>query len=112
MESGRLLLNAQDVRDDEGVGEWAVCAAADATMSPGEIAESAGFGHKKMMLSKAGILRSRGFEVVPDLEEGPVHVLIMLPVGASENPSEEQWEEVWDELRGCFEAPIRNPARR
>lgn len=80
MESDRLLLNAKDVHDDEDVGEWAVCAASDPDMSPAEIAKGAEFGHRQMMVSRVEILRSRGFDVVPDPEEGPVHALIMLPV--------------------------------
>ncbi len=65
-----------------------------------------------MMVSRVETLRSGGFEVVPDLEEGPAHALIMLPVDPSEDPSEEEWEGLWETLRGCFDAPIKNPARR
>lgn len=112
MESERLCLNALDVHDDEQVREWAVCAASYQDPSPDEIVESAQFGHKKMMVSTVGVLRSKGFDVVPDPEEGPVHALIMLPVATSEEPSKEEWEEIWDELRSCFDDPIANPARR
>ena len=112
MESDRLLLNAKVVHDDEDVGEWAVCVGSYPDMNPAEIAEGAEFGHRKMMVSRVGTLRGRGFDVVPDPEEGPVHALIMLPVESSEDPSDEEWEEVWETLRGCFDDPIRNPARR
>jgi hypothetical protein len=112
MESDRLLLNAKDVHEDEDVGEWGVCAASCPGMSPTEIAEEADFQNKQMMTTSVGSLRNRGFDVVPDPEEGPVHVLIMLPVATSEEPSEEEWEEVWDELRGCFDDAVPNPARR
>ena len=110
MESDRLLINAKDVRDD--IGEWAVCVGSYPDMSPAEIAEGAEFGHRQMMVSGVEILRSKGFDVVPDPEEGPVHALLMLPVESTEEPSEDEWEAVWEELRSCFEAPIRNPARR
>ena len=112
MEPERLRLNATVVHDDPEVGEWAVCAASYPDMEPGEIAQAAEFRHKQMMVSKVETLRSRGFDVIPDPEEGPVHVLITLPVDSSENPSDEEWEVVWEDLRGCFDAPIRNPARR
>lgn len=112
MESDRLLLNALDVHEDEEVGEWAVCAASYPEMSPEKIVESARFGNKQMMVSRVDVLRSKGFDVVPDPEEGPVHALIMLPVATSDELSEEEWEEVWDELRSCFDDPIKNPARR
>jgi hypothetical protein len=112
MESDRLLLNAKDVHDDEDVGEWAVCVASYPDKNPAELAEDAEFQNKKMMVSRVSILRSKGFDVVPDPEEGPVHALIVLPVSASEDPSKEEWEEVWDELRSCFDDPMVNPARR
>lgn len=112
MESDRLLLNAMDVHEDEEVGEWAVCVASYPDMSPTKIAESAGFQNKQMMVSRVTTLHDKGFEVIPDPEEGPVHALIVLPVPASGEPSKEEWEEVWDELRSCFDEPTTNPARR
>lgn len=108
MESRYLRDNAELVHDE--IGEWAVCAACYPETTAEEIALTASLRNKSMMVSTARDVRDRGFDVVPDPEEGPVHALILLPVDSSAAPSEGEWEEVWEDLRSCFEEPVQNPA--
>jgi hypothetical protein len=76
-------------------------------MEAHEIAAEMPYRGKHMRVSTAGELRDRGFEVVPDddPEGGYVHALLKLPVEASHEPPEEEWEE----LRDCFGPREDNP---
>ncbi len=110
MGSQNLRDNAQTTRDE--IDEWALCVAAYPEMAAHDIAYEMPYRGRHMRVSTVGVLRDRGFEVVPDHdpEGGYVHALLKLPIEASQEPSDEEWEEVWDELRDCFGPREDNPA--
>lgn len=60
------------------------------------------------------LLEDRGFGVVSDPDDSPyspeLHALIMLPIDAPDEPDEDAWEDLWDELRDCFGEKEPNPA--
>lgn len=112
MDSQNLRENALTTHDE--IEEWALCVASYPDMEAEEIALEMPYRGKYMRVSTVGAVRDRGFDVVPDHdpEGGYVHALLMLPIEPSENPSEEEWEPIWDELRACFDPKTDNPAYR
>jgi hypothetical protein len=110
MTSQNLLENAQTTRDEET--EWALCVASYPDMEADEIAFEMPYRGRYINVSTVGNLRDMGFDVVPhyDPEGGYVHALLKLPVDPAVEPSEEEWEGIWNELRNCFEPRRENPA--
>jgi len=110
MTSQNLFENALSTRDEET--EWALCVASYPDMEADEIAHEMPYRGRYINVATVGDLRNTGFEVVPhyDPEGGYVHALLKLPVDPFEEPSEEEWERIWDELRECFEPTRENPA--
>ncbi len=110
MTSQNLYENALATCNEED--EWALCVASYPDIEADEIAFAMPYRGRYINDSTVGELRDVGFEVVPhyDPERGYVHALLKLPVDPSENPPKEEWEEIWTELRSCFEPTRDNPA--
>lgn len=109
MTSQNLYENALATHDEET--EWALCVASYPDMEADEIADEMPYRGRYINDSTVRELRDKGFDVVPhyDPEGGYVHALLKLPVDPAAEPSGEEWEEIWDRLRGCFEPRRENP---
>lgn len=110
MTSRNLYENALATHDEET--EWALCVASYPDMEADEIASEMPYRGRYINDSTVGDLRNAGFDVVPhyDPQGGYVHALLTLPVDADVEPTEEEWERIWSELRNCFEPRRENPA--